>query len=336
MVPWQKQEQNPFHQPVMLAEVLSALNLGPGGIYVDCTVGGGGHALEILRRTAPDGLLIGLDRDPLAIRQAKTRLAEYGERSKLFNENFVNLPRVLQNLQIQQVDGLLYDLGVSSGQLDDPGRGFSYMADGPLDMRMNPAHSVSAKDLVNQLSAAELADIFRRYGEERWAKRIAAAIAAERERRPIETTGRLAEIIKRAVPAPARRSGPHPAKRTFQALRIAVNRELDVLAKAWKEAVSFLKPGGRICVISFHSLEDRMAKETFRELAAGCKCPPGLPVCVCGRGGVLKVLTRRPLLPSPEEVGRNPRARSARLRIAERLVESLPGSGQVLKKGEGE
>ncbi len=318
MVPWREQEQNLFHQPVMLPEVLSVLSLKPGGVYVDCTVGGGGHAREILRLTAPDGLLIGLDRDPLAIRQARTQLAEYGARARLINENFVNLPLILEKLQIRKVDGLLYDLGVSSFQLTDPGRGFSYLADGPLDMRMDPAGPVSARDLVNQLSAAELADIIWRYGEERWAKRIAAAIAAERERRPIETTGRLAEIIKKAVPAPARRRGPHPAKRTFQALRIAVNRELDVLAKAWKEAVSFLKPGGRICIISFHSLEDRIAKETFRELAAGCKCPPGMPVCVCGRPGVLKVLTRRPLFPSPEEIEGNPRARSARLRAAEK------------------
>jgi len=314
------QEQNLFHQPVMPAEVLSMLNPKPGGIYVDCTVGGGGHAREILSRTAPDGLLIGLDRDPAAIRRAKTGLVEFGARARLFNENFVNMPRVLETLRIQQVDGLLYDLGVSSFQLDDPGRGFSYLADGPLDMRMDPANPVSAKDLVNQLSAAELADIFRRFGEERWAKRIAAAIAAERERRPIETTLGLAEIVKRAIPAAARRRGPHPAKRTFQALRIAVNRELDVLAKTWREAVSFLKPGGRICVLSFHSLEDRTVKETFRALAAGCQCPPGLPVCVCGQKGILRVLTRRPLLPAPGEIERNPRARSARLRAAEKLA----------------
>lgn len=317
------------HQPVMLAEVLQALNLKPGGTYVDCTVGGGGHSREILRLTAPDGVLIGLDRDPLAIRRAERELAEFGGRARLIYENFVNLPRVLEGLGISQVDGLLYDLGVSSLQLDDPGRGFSYMADGPLDMRMDPAGPVTAADLVNGLEEKELAEIIFRYGEERWARRIASFIAAERKRRPIESTGRLVEIIKMAVPAGARRTGPHPAKRTFQALRIAVNGELEELAGALKEAVVFLKPEGRICVLSFHSLEDRIVKETFRELAGTCRCPPGAPVCGCRKEGVLRVLTRRPVLPSPGEVERNPRARSARLRVAERLV-------PVLKSGEGE
>lgn len=317
------------HQPVMLAEVLQALNLKPGGTYVDCTVGGGGHSREILRLTAPDGVLIGLDRDPLAIRRAERELAEFGGRARLIYENFVNLPRVLKGLGISQVDGLLYDLGVSSLQLDDPGRGFSYMADGPLDMRMDPAGPVTAADLVNGLEEKELAEIIFRYGEERWARRIASFIAAERKRRPIESTGRLVEIIKMAVPAGARRTGPHPAKRTFQALRIAVNGELEELAGALKEAVVFLKPEGRICVLSFHSLEDRIVKETFRELAGTCRCPPGAPVCGCRKEGVLRVLTRRPVLPSPGEVERNPRARSARLRVAERLV-------PVLKSGEGE
>jgi 16S rRNA (cytosine1402-N4)-methyltransferase len=313
----------------MLAEVLQALNLKPGGTYVDCTVGGGGHSREILRLTAPDGVLIGLDRDPLAIRRAERELAEFGGRARLIYENFVNLPRVLKGLGISQVDGLLYDLGVSSLQLDDPGRGFSYMADGPLDMRMDPAGPVTAADLVNGLEEKELAEIIFRYGEERWARRIASFIAAERKRRPIESTGRLVEIIKMAVPAGARRTGPHPAKRTFQALRIAVNGELEELAGALKEAVVFLKPEGRICVLSFHSLEDRIVKETFRELAGTCRCPPGAPVCGCRKEGVLRVLTRRPVLPSPGEVERNPRARSARLRVAERLV-------PVLKSGEGE
>lgn len=313
----------------MLAEVLRALNLKPGGTYVDCTVGGGGHSREILRLTAPDGVLIGLDRDPLAIRRAERELAEFGGRARLIYENFVNLPRVLEGLGVSQVDGLLYDLGVSSLQLDDPGRGFSYMADGPLDMRMDPAGPVTAADLVNGLDEKELAEIIFRYGEERWARRIASFIAAERKRRPIESTGRLVEIIKMAVPAGARRTGPHPAKRTFQALRIAVNGELEELAGALKEAVVFLKPEGRICVLSFHSLEDRIVKETFRELAGTCRCPPGAPVCGCRKEGVLRVLTRRPVLPSPGEVERNPRARSARLRVAERLA-------PVLKSGEGE
>lgn len=317
------------HQPVMLDEVLQALNLKPGGVFVDCTVGGGGHGREILRLTAPDGVLIGLDRDPVAIRQAESALAEFAGRVRLFHENFVNLPRVLEGLGVRQVDGILYDLGVSSLQLDDPGRGFSYMADGPLDMRMNPADLLTAADLVNGLDEKELAEILFRYGEERWAGRIASFIAAERKRRPIESTGRLVEIIKMAVPARARRSGPHPAKRTFQALRIAVNRELEGLAGSLKEAVGFLRPKGRICVLSFHSLEDRIVKETFRELTGACRCPPGLPACVCGEKGILRVLTRRPLLPSSDEVERNPRARSARLRVAERI-------SPVLKSGEGE
>lgn len=326
----EEKEKNFFHRPVMLAEVIKALNLKSGGVYVDCTVGGGGHSREILRLTAPDGMLIGLDQDPFALERAKRYLVEYRGRTRLFNENFVNLPQLLENLQIRVVDGLLYDLGVSSWQLNDPGRGFSYQADAPLDMRMDPTGPVSARDLVNTLSAEELADIFWRYGEERWAKRIAARIVAERERQSIETTGQLVATIKKAIPARARRSGPHPAKRTFQALRIAVNRELDVLAQSLKEAVSFLKTGGRICVLSFHSLEDRIVKETFQEMATGiCKCPPGLPVCVCGRSGSLKVITRRPLKPAPEEIASNPRARSARLRVAEKVF-------PVLKNGEGE
>jgi len=313
------EKQEFFHQPVMPDEVIDALNLKPGGIYVDCTIGGGGHGREILNLTGPDGMLVGLDRDPRAIEQAGISLAEYGSRAKLFNENFVNLPQVLNIIQCREVDGILYDLGVSSAQLDNPGRGFSYHEDGPLDMRMDPSTPVSAKDLVNNLSARELADIFWRYGEERWAKRIAGFIVAGRERCQIETTGQLAGIIKDAIPARARRSGPHPAKRSFQALRIAVNGELDILANALKGAVPFLKLAGRICVLSFHSLEDRIVKETFKEMSAGCKCPPGLPICMCEKGGGLKIITRRPLVPSEEEISRNPRSRSAKLRVAEKL-----------------
>ena len=313
------EEQEFFHQPVMLNEVLRSLNLKPGGIYVDCTVGGGGHSREILKRISPEGMLVGLDKDPHALQRAKDCLAEFGGRTKLFHENFVNLPQVLKILRIEEVDGLLYDLGVSSAQLDQPERGFSYLTDGPLDMRMDPASPVSAKDLVEKLSLGELADIFWRYGEERWAKRIATFIVAERERRNIETTGQLAEIIKKAIPARARRGGPHPARRSFQALRIAVNQELDVLSRSLKEAVSFLKREGRICVISFHSLEDRIVKENFLKMSASCRCPPGLPVCVCGQKGSLRVITKRPLLPSLEEIKYNPRARSAKLRVAEKV-----------------
>jgi 16S rRNA (cytosine1402-N4)-methyltransferase len=308
-----------IHQPVMPGEVIKALNLKPGGVYVDCTIGGGGHGWRILNLTGPDGFLVGLDRDPHAVEQAGINLAEYSGRFKLFNENFVNLPRVLNILKCYKVDGILYDLGVSSAQLDNPGRGFSYHEDGPLDMRMDPSTPVSAKDLVNNLSAEELADIFWRFGEERWAKRIASFIASARERCQIDTTGQLAGIIKDAIPARARRTGPHPAKRCFQALRIAVNGELDILANALKEAVSFLKPAGRICVISFHSLEDRIVKEVFKEMSAGCNCPPGIPVCMCKKAEELKIINKRPLTPSEEEIKNNPRSRSAKLRVAEKL-----------------
>jgi len=307
------------HVPVMLDEVLAGLNLRPGGIYVDCTLGGAGHSEAILRRTSPDGRLVALDQDPEAIAFAQRRLAPYRDRVELVQVNFVKLTEVLNQLNIKFVDGILFDLGVSSYQLDNPVRGFSYLHDAPLDMRMDPGKKITAGELVNKLPVKELARIIRNYGEERWASRIAEFIGVERERRTIETTGQLVEIIKRAVPARARRDGPHPARRTFQALRIAVNDELEILAGAIRSAVHALRSGGRICVITFHSLEDRIIKDLFRELALPCLCPKDFPVCICGREKVLKIITAKPLAASAGELEHNPRSRSARLRIAEKI-----------------
>lgn len=306
------------HQPVMPREVLEGLNPGVEGVFVDCTVGGGGHAGLLLENTPPAVKLVGLDRDPEALRAAESNLAPFKGRFTLVRSNFAGLSWVLDELHIQQVDGFLFDLGVSSYQLDNPARGFSYTHDAPLDMRMDPGARVTARELVNELPEKELADIIRRYGEERWAARIASFIVKARELRPVNTTTELVEIIKSAIPARARRDGPHPAKRTFQALRIAVNRELEILPGAIRDAVNRLKPGGRICVISFHSLEDRIVKETLSELANPCRCPPKLPVCSCGRKPEVRLVTRRPVVPGKAEVAENPRARSARLRVAEK------------------
>lgn len=310
----------PFsHTPVLLEEVMDGLKLFSGGVYVDCTAGGGGHSEEILKRTAPDGKVIALDQDPDALEAVSGRLKHYGHRIRIERSNFVQLNQVLTRLGVDGVDGILFDLGVSSYQLDNPRRGFSYMEDAPLDMRMNPDQPETAAHLVQKASPRELTEIIKKYGEEKWASRIAGFIAREREKRPIETTGRLVEIIKAAVPAGARRKGPHPAKRTFQALRIAVNHELEILQDALRGAVEALHPGGRICVISFHSLEDRIVKETFKELVNPCTCPPDFPHCICGRKPVLKQVTRRPITPTEKELENNPRSRSARLRVAEKI-----------------
>lgn len=311
----------------MLAEVINGLKVNPQGVYVDCTVGGGGHSRAILEHLE-GGILVGLDQDPEALAAAAERLQAAGSQYKLVKANFNQLAEVLDELAIEAVDGILYDLGVSSYQLDKPERGFSYQHEAPLDMRMDPLLSWSAADLVNELSAGELAAIIKKYGEERWAARIAEFIIRERAKEPIRTTGQLVRIIKDAIPASARRSGSHPAKRTFQALRIAVNNELGVLENSLQQAVSALRKGGRICVISYHSLEDRIVKDFFRKEAATCICPPGLPVCRCDKVPRIKLVTRKPLFPSEAEVTRNPRARSARLRIAEKL--------DVLKTGKGE
>lgn len=316
----------PEHRTVMQDEAVTFLNCRPGGVYVDCTVGGGGHAAAILAASAPDGLLIGLDRDDEALERAGERLAAEIEagRAALVREDFARLTDVLLRLNLRQVDGVLFDLGVSSFQLDRAERGFSYQADAPLDMRMDRRLTVTAGDLVNTASEAELARLIRTYGEERWAGRIAATIVARRSSKPIRTTGELVETVKAAIPAAARREGPHPAKRTFQALRIAVNDELGALEQGLRGAIEALSPGGRLVAISFHSLEDRTVKRILAEAARGCVCPADLPVCACGKRPKVKVLTRRPVEPEAAEVADNPRARSAKLRAAERLDDSAP------------
>lgn len=308
-----------YHLPVLASEVIQGLKLKSGGVYVDCTLGGGGHSELILKGSGPDGRLVALDQDPEALSAAQKRLASYMSRVTFVRSNFSRLAEVLNDLNIMTVDGVLFDLGTSSYQLDNPARGFSYQHDAPLDMRMDPEREITAATLVNNMTAENLSEVIRKYGEERWASRIAEFICEERKRRPIETTGALVEVIKKAVPAGARREGPHPAKRTFQALRIAVNDELEILKSAVKKAVQVLAPGGRVCVITFHSLEDRIIKDLFRELAAPCTCPRDFPVCVCGGKKELEIITTKPVLPSPEELTVNPRARSAKLRIGEKV-----------------
>lgn len=308
------------HVPVLLDAAISYLNPRDGGIYVDGTLGGGGHSEAILVRSSPNGRVIGIDQDESALAAARRRLARFEGRVEFIHDNFANLTQVMQRLSIERVDGILLDFGVSSPQLDDPTRGFTYQADAPLDMRMNRRAVTDAATLVNTLSAAELAEIIRKYGEERWAWRIAEHIVREREKEPILTTGRLADVIKGAIPAAARRRGPHPARRTFQALRIAVNRELEAIEAVLPQAVQLLRPGGRIVVISFHSLEDRIVKNYFRQAASPCQCPPELPVCQCDRSPSLRILTRQPVVADEAEVERNPRSRSARLRAAERVL----------------
>ncbi|HID88900.1 MAG TPA: 16S rRNA (cytosine(1402)-N(4))-methyltransferase RsmH [Anaerolineae bacterium] len=303
------------HIPVLLQATLSFLQVRPGGTYIDATVGGGGHAEAVLSACAPDGRLLGLDLDPNALAVAGQRLAPFGERATLRRGSFAQLAALAADFA--PADGILFDLGLSSLQLADPSRGFSFSHPGPLDMRFDPdAGGPTAADLVNGLSVEELTQILYRYGEERQAKRIAEAIAAAR---PLETTEQLAEVVAAAVGR--RRGRIHPATRTFQALRIAVNDELSVLQVALPQAVDLLKPGGRLVVISFHSLEDRIVKRFLRQESKDCICPPEVPVCICEHRARLRVLTRKPVRPGPEEVARNPRARSARLRAAERLAE---------------
>jgi 16S rRNA (cytosine1402-N4)-methyltransferase len=302
----------------MLAEVTHYLEPHQGSIVVDCTLGGAGHAAEIASAIAPDGLLVGIDQDDAALAAAADTL-RLGQQTRLIKGNFGDLDALLTGAKVPYVDGFLFDLGVSSPQLDFTERGFSYKGSAPLDMRMDAtAGGITAADVVNTYQEADLARVIRDFGEERWASRIAAALVAARARRPVSTTLELVDIIKAAVPAAARKDGPHPARRTFQALRIEVNGELDVLGNALDTAVRWLVPGGRIVVISYHSLEDRVVKQTFARLAQGCTCPPELPVCVCGATPVLRVLTRRAVVPAAEEIERNPRSRSAKLRAAEK------------------
>lgn len=303
------------HTTVLKMEAVDGLLVKPGGLYVDMTLGGGGHSEEILLR---GGKVIGIDQDNVALRAAGERLARFGEAFRSAKSNFRQIKNVLSTFDIQKVDGIVMDLGVSSPQLDDASRGFSYMQDAPLDMRMDRETEFSAKNVVNEYSENEITEIISEYGEERWAKRIAAFIVRARQEKPIETTGELVSVIKAAVPKGARRDGPHPAKRTFQAIRIAVNRELDVLEEALQDGMEVLRTGGRFSVITFHSLEDRIVKNAFMTAAVGCTCPKEYPVCVCGKKPTAKVISRKPILPSEEELTENPRARSAKLRIAEK------------------
>ncbi len=307
------------HRTVLLDRTIEYLKVVPGGVYVDCTLGGGGHSLEILKRLGEKGRLIGIDRDQNAIKAAGERLASFSDKAVLVHGNFRDIRRIVHGIGITAVDGVVMDLGVSSHQLDQRERGFSYMQDAPLDMRMDRQQSLTAMEVVNTYSEADIARVISGYGEERWARRIAAFIVREREKALIKTTGQLVDIIKAAIPASARRKGPHPAKRTFQALRIEVNDELGILERAVKDGVDLLKSGGRICVITFHSLEDRKIKNIFRELENPCTCPPKAPACVCGKKPVIRAVTRKPVVPDKEEIQQNPRARSAGLRVAEKL-----------------
>ena len=305
------------HVSVLLKETVDGLNIKPDGIYVDGTMGGGGHSREILK-SLTGGKLIGFDRDRTAISVCRERLSEFGERVEFVNRNFFEIKDVLKELGIESIDGAVLDLGVSSYQLDNAERGFSYQHDAPLDMRMNRQDTFSAKDVVNTYSQEQLADIIFKYGEDRWAKRIAEFIVAEREKEEILTTGRLVEAIKKAVPKGARQDGPHPAKRTFQAIRIEVNGELAGLEQAVRDFVDVLSPGGRLSIITFHSLEDRIVKNVFAEAAKGCTCPPEIPVCICGKKPQGKVITRKAISAGACELEQNPRARSAHLRIFEK------------------
>ena len=306
----------------MLAEVLAELDPQPGDVVCDCTLGGAGHTVELARRVAPDGLSIGIDQDDMALAAASERLKAEVPTAKtlLLKGNFADLDELLVRAEVPGVDCLLFDLGVSSPQLDVPERGFSYHEDAPLDMRMNSGNqSITAAEVVNTYNEADLTRILRAYGDERYASRIARRICVRRAEHPIETTLQLVDVVKEAIPAAARRHGGHPARRTFQALRIEVNRELDALDQGLRAAIRWANPGGRICVISYHSLEDRIVKHVFSELSQGCTCPPDLPVCVCGNVPVLDVKTRKPLVATDDEVAANPRSRSALMRVAVRL-----------------
>ena len=301
---------------MLLDESIEALNVKPGGLYVDGTLGGGGHSSEILRR---GGRLIGIDQDETAIRAAEERLAAYAGQFQLVRDNFRNLNDILSRLGVDLADGFLFDLGVSSPQLDDASRGFSYMQDAPLDMRMDQSAGLTAWDVVNTWPRSELRRILYTYGEERYAPQIAAAIERRREQASIETTLELAEVIRSAMPAQALREKQHPAKRSFQAIRIAVNDELSAVEAGVQAALDHLKPGGRLAVITFHSLEDRIVKLAMQQAAKGCTCPPELPVCVCGKAPTVKLITRKPIVADEAAIQKNPRARSAKLRVAEKI-----------------
>ena len=306
------------HVSVLLEECIDGLNIKPDGIYVDGTLGGAGHSSRIAAKLTT-GRLIGIDRDPVALKVAGERLAPFGDRVTLVHSNFCEIKQVLRDLNIQGVDGILLDLGVSSPQLDDGSRGFSYMADAPLDMRMNNEDALTAHTVVNTWSQEELKRILFTYGEERYAPKIAAAICRRREEKPIETTLELVDVIRSAMPAAALREKQHPAKRSFQAIRIAVNDELGSVEKVMEDAIPVLNPGGRLAIITFHSLEDRIVKQGMADAAKGCTCPPNFPVCVCGNKPKVKIISRKPIVSGEEELEINPRARSAKLRVCEKI-----------------
>lgn len=306
------------HKSVLLEETIEGLDIKPDGIYVDGTLGGGGHSYEIAKKLSKKGHLYGIDQDEAAIEAAGERLKEYKDRVTIIRDNYENAVSDLKQSGVTGVDGIILDLGVSSYQLDTVERGFSYKYDTALDMRMDLRQPLSAKEIVNDYSQADLARIIRDYGEDKFANNIAKHIVAARQKKPIETTYELNDIIKAAIPAKMRAEGGHPSKRTFQAIRIECNRELDVLKNSLEEMIRFLNPGGRICIITFHSLEDRIVKSMFKKQENPCTCPPGFPVCTCGKTSLGKVITRKPILPSDEEIEVNSRSKSAKLRIFER------------------
>ena len=312
------------HIPVLLPECLEYLNLKTQHTFVDATLGGAGHSFEAAKLIGSGGTLIGIDQDQVALDAAGLKLGSLPDdvrpRLKLVRNNFGNMDEALLEAEVPGVDAFLFDIGVSSVQIDTPSRGFSFKEDGPLDMRMDPGkNTLTAAEVVNTYNAADLTRIIRTYSDEKWASRIVDFTVKARDKAPLETSAQLVDVIKAAIPASARRAGGHPAKRTFQALRIEVNGELDVLKRGLEAAIRWANPGGRICVISYHSLEDRIVKEMFASFANRCTCPPDLPVCVCGKKPILKVITRKPVVPTAEEIARNPRARSAKLRVAEKL-----------------
>lgn len=306
------------HTPVLLKEAIDGLNIKEDGIYVDGTLGGAGHSLEIVKRLT-SGKLIGIDQDLDAIGKAREVLKDGSDKIILVHDNYVNIEEILSSLHIEKVDGILLDIGVSSHQLDEEERGFSYNKDAPLDMRMDETQDFTAWDVVNKYSEEELKRIIWDYGEERWAKRIAEFIVNERKTKPIDTTLQLVDVIKKAIPKKVRMEGHHPAKKTFQAIRIEVNGELEVLEKSIPKMCRLLNKGGRIAIITFHSLEDRIVKETFKELNKDCICPPEIPICVCDKKQEIKIITRKPIIPTESEIERNLRSRSSKLRIAERV-----------------
>ena len=306
------------HKSVLLDETVNGLNIKPDGIYVDGTLGGGGHAYEVCRRLGKQGSSVGIDQDEAAIEAAGFRLKDFGEKVTIVRSNYCNMKSKLQELGIDKVDGIVLDLGVSSYQLDTAERGFSYREDAPLDMRMDTRQKMTARDIVNDYSEMELYRVIRDYGEDKFAKNIAKHIVIAREKEPIETTGQLTEIIRQAIPMKYQKKSGHPAKRTFQAIRIELNRELEVLRDSLDDMIELLNPGGRLCIITFHSLEDRIVKSAFKKNENPCTCPPDFPVCVCGKKSKGSIITRKPILPSEEELASNSRSKSAKLRIFER------------------